>query len=180
MPCIILTLFLDTSAPAHYDSYMNKRRNRLGFTLAELLIVAAIITVLAGISIPIFTAQKKKAQIAAVRYNIRAAKAAASAAYMTEGFKNADDAHGYYVYNTKTGTAYLYSSGSSWVVFENINTFKGINLPGKYDYTYIFVYVKQTDSKNENDAPNLQSCPYYDETKNEIVYDTSKPYGTGN
>ncbi|WP_194610238.1 type IV pilin protein [Clostridium vitabionis] len=39
-------------------------RNKDGFTLAELLIVVAIIGVLAAISIPIFSSQMKKARVA--------------------------------------------------------------------------------------------------------------------
>ena len=47
-------------------------RNRKGFTLAELLIVVAIIAVLVAISIPIFTGQMEKAREAADAANIRA------------------------------------------------------------------------------------------------------------
>lgn len=60
-----------------------KRRNRKGFTLAELLIVVAIIAVLVAISIPIFTSQMTKAKIAVDQSNVRSAKAAAAAEYMT-------------------------------------------------------------------------------------------------
>ena len=59
------------------------RRNKKGFTLAELLIVVAIIGVLVAISIPIFTSQLRKAKVATDLANIRAAKAAAAAEYLT-------------------------------------------------------------------------------------------------
>ena len=49
-----------------------KQTNRKGFTLAELLIVVAIIAVLVAIAIPVFTAQKLKAEIAVDQANIRA------------------------------------------------------------------------------------------------------------
>ncbi|WP_130836546.1 prepilin-type N-terminal cleavage/methylation domain-containing protein [Lachnoclostridium sp. Marseille-P6806] len=60
------------------------RENREGFTLAELLIVVAIIGVLVAVSIPIFTAQLEKAREATDMANMRAAKAAAVTAYLTE------------------------------------------------------------------------------------------------
>ena len=58
---------------------MLKKMNKKGFTLAELLIVVAIIGVLVAISIPIFTAQLKKAHLATNQANARAAYAAVSA-----------------------------------------------------------------------------------------------------
>jgi prepilin-type N-terminal cleavage/methylation domain-containing protein len=58
---------------------MFKKLNKKGFTLAELLIVVAIIGVLVAISIPIFTSQLEKARDAADAANLRAAYAEASA-----------------------------------------------------------------------------------------------------
>lgn len=52
------------------------KKNKKGFTLAELLIVVAIIGVLVAISIPIFTSQLRKARLATNQANARAAKAA--------------------------------------------------------------------------------------------------------
>lgn len=60
---------------------MNKN-NRKGFTLAELLIVVAIIAVLVAISIPIFHAQLRKARLATNQANGRATFSAAEAAYL--------------------------------------------------------------------------------------------------
>ena len=60
-------------------------RKRKGFTLAELLIVTAIIAVLVAISIPIFSSQLEKSRLAVDMANVRSAKAAAAAAYMSDG-----------------------------------------------------------------------------------------------
>ena len=64
---------------------MKKKRNNKGFTLAELLIVVAIIGVLVAISIPIFNAQLEKAKQATDLSNMRSAKAAAIADWMSNG-----------------------------------------------------------------------------------------------
>jgi type IV pilus assembly protein PilA len=63
---------------------MMKKLNKKGFTLAELLIVVAIIAVLVGISIPIFTSQLEKAREATDAANIRSAYAEMSAAVLTD------------------------------------------------------------------------------------------------
>ena len=55
-----------------------------GFTLAELLIVVAIIAVLVAVSIPIFTAQLEKSRESTDFANLRAAKAAAVSALLTD------------------------------------------------------------------------------------------------
>ena len=57
--------------------FKKAKENKKGFTLAELLIVVAIIAVLVAISIPIFTSQLEKAREATDLANIRAAYAEA-------------------------------------------------------------------------------------------------------
>ena len=61
-----------------------KKNNRKGFTLAELLIVVAIIAVLTAIAIPVFTAQLEKSRDATSISNVRAAYAEAQASYLSE------------------------------------------------------------------------------------------------
>ncbi len=61
-----------------------KKMNKKGFTLAELLIVVAIIAVLVAISIPIFSAQLEKSREAVDLANIRAAYAEVMTSALTE------------------------------------------------------------------------------------------------
>ena len=61
---------------------MKKLQNKKGFTMAELLIVVAIIAVLVAISIPIFTAQLEKSRAATDAANIRSAYAEVTANYL--------------------------------------------------------------------------------------------------
>ena len=61
-----------------------RREDNKGFTLAELLIVVAIIGVLVAISIPIFSKQMEKARDATSVANLRSAYAEAMAAYLSE------------------------------------------------------------------------------------------------
>ena len=63
---------------------MKKRNNKKGFTLAELLIVVAIIAVLVAVAIPIFSSQLEKSRDATSVANMRSAYAEAQAAYLTE------------------------------------------------------------------------------------------------
>lgn len=77
------------------------RENKKGFTLAELLIVVAIIGVLVAVSIPIFTAQLRKSRLATNQANARAAKAGAVAAYLDES--NAGTSGFNYNYDVGTG-----------------------------------------------------------------------------
>lgn len=78
------------------------KKDDRGFTLAELLIVVAIIAVLVAISIPIFTSQLEKARESTDLANIRAAYAEVMTAALTED-KTAD--------NTQTGVKYAEATG---------------------------------------------------------------------
>ena len=55
-----------------------KKMNKKGFTLAELLIVVAIIAVLVAIAIPVFTAQLEKSRQATTLANLRSGYAEAT------------------------------------------------------------------------------------------------------
>lgn len=76
---------------------LKKKVNKKGFTLAELLVVVAIIGVLVAISIPIFTSQLTKARRATNQANARAAAAAAITEYLTDSTKTGG------VYDAKEG-----------------------------------------------------------------------------
>ncbi|MFN2925315.1 type II secretion system protein [Lachnospiraceae bacterium YH-ros2228] len=86
---------------------IQKRNNKKGFTLAELLIVVAIIAVLVAISIPIFTSQLRKAKVSTDLANIRAAKAAAASEYLTS------DQTGTISYNYDAAKGVVYQSTDS-------------------------------------------------------------------
>ena len=59
-----------------------KKNNKKGFTLAELLIVVAIIAVLVAVAIPVFNAQLEKSRDAVDESNLRAAYGQAVADYL--------------------------------------------------------------------------------------------------
>lgn len=77
-----------------------KRLNKKGFTMAELLIVVAIIAVLVAIAIPVFTTQLEKARQATDLANLRAAYAEA----MTDALDKGADGTATSVAMTHTGT----------------------------------------------------------------------------
>ena len=78
-----------------------KKNNKKGFTLAELLIVVAIIAVLVAVAIPVFTSQLEKSRDAVTISNLRSAYAMAQTAYLTEQSDNANSVT--YAKNTTDG-----------------------------------------------------------------------------
>ncbi len=62
-----------------------QKNNKKGFTLAELLIVVAIIAVLVAIAIPVFTSQLEKSREATDVANVRSAYGTVVAKYLTDG-----------------------------------------------------------------------------------------------
>ncbi len=108
------------------------KRNNKGFTLAELLIVVAIVAVLVSISIPLFNGKLKKTKLATNQANIRAAKAAAYAEYLTnpacKGVGNQN-----FLYDVKQGTISLDD--------ENLTKSQGLSFTENDVYTYILVQL---------------------------------------
>ena len=104
------------------------KKNKKGFTLAELLIVVVIIAVLVAISIPIFNNQMKKARLAVNQANARAAFSAAEVAYLdyvSEHGSVSEYNSKYhtvpYLYFTAAGKGVLNDSPGYWVVDSNGN-----------------------------------------------------------
>ena len=102
------------------------RKLNKGFTLAELLIVVAIIGVLVAISIPIFTSQLRKARVAVNQANARAGEAAAYAAYLE------DPSYDIIAYDIRSGkVAKSKSTGA--------NIAAGLHIDGTYSPEYNIV-----------------------------------------
>ena len=141
------------------NGHMNRKQ---GFTLAELLIVVAIIGVLVAVSVPIFTAQRRKAVDAVNKANIRAAKAMALAAFY-------DDKTVYVSSGNGTKMAYFKYTNGSLVRLDTTLASNQVNDKAKTvcdqarqhkrcDCIYVYVSL--------NDAKPIQTAPYLDQNGN--------------
>ena len=152
-----------------YERNRNMNRKK-GFTLAELLIVVAIIGVLVAVSVPIFTAQRSKAVDAVNKANIRAAKSMALAAFY-------DDKTEYVESSNHTKMAYFKYTDGSLVPIKGYshdinNMAKTVCDQAKQhkQCDCIYVYVSL------NDAKPIQTAPYLDQNGN-IKGDNSRQFG---
>lgn len=82
------------------ENIRKKMKSKEGFTLAELLIVVAIIAILAMISIPIFTSRMEEAKRQTDAANVRSAKAAAVSQYLSDSKTDSQT----YFYNADKGS----------------------------------------------------------------------------
>ena len=119
---------------------MNKT-NKKGFTLAELLIVVAIIAVLVAIAIPVFTSQLEKSREAVDMANLRAAYAECASEAITNGaesvYKKVDP-------QQKT---------TGWLTKpEKIGTIASANIIDIVSGTPVYVIVNADGSASMNDA----------------------------
>ncbi len=94
------------------------KKNNKGFTLAELLIVVAIIAVLVAIAIPVFTTQLERSREATDLANIRAAYAEAMTDYIANN-------------NTVSKSASIIQKDASWHIDHDLTT-RIDGVEGKY------------------------------------------------
>lgn len=114
------------------------KKNNKGFTLAELLIVVAIIAVLVAIAIPVFTSQLEKAREATDLSNVRAAYAEIMTAALTEEtsiVSNSNDIT--YTVDTTTKGSYVYKAEvtlhqqvNGWATTDAITAVAGVTATG--------------------------------------------------
>lgn len=115
---------------------MFKKLNKKGFTLAELLIVVAIIAVLVAISIPIFTSQLEKSRDSVSVANIRAAYAEASVAVLTDTTGSSGNVT---VTKTEATSGSTYSAVVAHVVIksEKADNWSGLSTELPWDQTTV-------------------------------------------
>ena len=101
---------------------MKTKVNKKGFTLAELLIVVAIIAVLVAISIPIFTSQLEKSRDATDEANVRSAIAEVTAAVLSDDKKSSGNGDVKYENGTYTMTVKATGQKAGWSGAADENT----------------------------------------------------------
>ena len=111
-----------------------KKTNKKGFTLAELLIVVAIIAVLVAIAIPVFTSQLEKARQATDVANLRAAYAESAV-----GSLEADG--GAFTGTTKV---IITHKNTTWDKLETNTKIGGLDLPSCDEKDEVTVNVSAT------------------------------------
>lgn len=140
---------------------MKKNNSMKGFTLAELLVVVAIIAVLVAVSIPVFTGKLERARETTDIANMRAAKAAAVTAYLgdetittgtvtkTLGSAQTEDVSVYY--NSDSGklqTTVPSGIHGKGTAADGGTVYTGYSSTGTYTNQYIIVTVVKDGTVN--------------------------------
>lgn len=129
---------------------LNTKLNKKGFTLAELLVVVAIIAVLVAVSIPIFTGKLEKTREETDIANMRAAKAVAVVAALDDKLDTDVWASGVAYYNAEDGVLQkakptkVYGKGTSKKAGQTYT-----NYDDAKDYTEAVIKVTITNSASD-------------------------------
>lgn len=108
------------------------RKNKKGFTLAELLIVVAIIAVLVGVSIPVFTSLLEKSREATDLANVRSAYSQVMMAAMVEDTSSPLYQNGIYQLNVRLKQAQKgWQMGTDKLVVGGISCADAVHWLGK-------------------------------------------------
>ncbi len=107
------------------------KRNNKGFTLAELLIVVAIIAVLVAVAIPVFNSSLNKAKAATEQANARSTYAEAVTEYLLDNNLSLPFEK---TYDNITYSANTTDSGETWTVTLTAGT--GGEIKGANSYTF--------------------------------------------
>ena len=110
-----------------------KKNNKKGFTLAELLIVVAIIAVLVAIAIPVFSSQLEKSREATDLANVRSAYATLVADYLDNS--NAAAAKTISVPSTQKEANWQNGTGKLETMVDG--AISEINVPAVVDGSYV-------------------------------------------
>lgn len=94
--------------------WINKKRNKKGFTLVELVVVIAILGILAAIAVPKLSASRENAAIAAHNANVRTLESSATLA-VSEGSKAITWAGKDGVGDKEDGGESKFPGGKGWV-----------------------------------------------------------------
>ena len=96
-----------------------RKNNKKGFTLAELLIVVAIIAVLVAVAIPVFTQQLEKSREATDIANVRSAYAAVITNYLGNNTSDSMDVEAKQTIASWQGTPGIieYQNGSAMTAY---------------------------------------------------------------
>ena len=139
---------------------MRKHQSKNGFTLAELLIVVAIIAVLVAVAIPVFSAQLEKSRDATSIANIRSAYAEAQAKTLEKG--NIYDGQGNkkQVIDVSNVRIESKNSDTDWNGMASNLPFKAPSDPGESGlYTITFGTVSGRAEINPSAVPILSKQP---------------------
>lgn len=124
---------------------MKTLRNKKGFTLAELLIVVAIIAVLVAIAIPVFTTRLEQSRETTDIANLRSAYAAAQVGALSGDDSGDRYSDGTYYYNPNNSVGISKTSGTK--------IGKGTATPGKADSSAL---TSQVHYNGNNDVRDNQ------------------------